>query len=322
MLQRSGVEFAGFGTRVGRGRARKVAHLVSRARDLRRVFAETGAPDVLVAASRSAAVAAWRLGIPSFIIGDYEYASMSIYRLTGSTILHPAAIDGAVFRRRGLRADQVRAFAGLKEDLTFADVDVDAVAPYDLGDTPVDAVRVLFRPPSETSHYYRRKSSAMARTALTHLARAGAVVVLAPREPEQVAYLQEHVWAHPPVVLDGPAPFTALLKSVDAVVCSGGTMLREAAFLGVPAYSIFKSRIGAVDRWLEELGRVTLLRSPADFERLEIRRRGPLSRLDSNPGLLEELTDIVLMGAAVARHARRHGMTARATRRRLASGAP
>jgi predicted glycosyltransferase len=320
MLQRSGVEFAGFGARVGRGRVRKVAHLVSRARDLRRVFADTGAPDVLVAASRSAAVAARRLEIPSFIIGDYEYASMSIYRLTGSTILHPAAIDGAVFRRHGLRTDQVRAFAGLKEDLTFADVDVDAVVPYDLGDTPIDAVRVLFRPPSETSHYYRRKSSAMARMALAHLARAGALVVLAPREPEQVAYLQEHVWAHPPVVLDRPAPFVALLKSVDAVVCSGGTMLREAAFLGVPAYSIFKSRIGGVDRWLEELGRVTLLRSPADLERLEIRRRGPLSRLDSNPRLLQELTDIVVMGAAVTRHARRHGMTARATRRRLASG--
>jgi predicted glycosyltransferase len=111
-----------------------------------------------------------------------------------------------------------------------------------------------------------------------------------------------------------------LLKTVDAVVCSGGTMLREAAFLGVPAYSIFGSRMGGVDLWLEELGRATLLRSPAELERLEVRRRGPLSRLDSNPRLLQELTDVVLMGAAVSRHARRHGLTARAARRRFAAG--
>ena len=55
-------------------------------------------------------------------------------------------------------------------------------------------------------------------------------------------------------------PFVALLKSVDAVVCAGGTMLREAAYLGIPAYSIFQSRMGGVDLRLEQLGRAVLLR--------------------------------------------------------------
>ena len=49
-------------------------------------------------------------------------------------------------------------------------------------------------------------------------------------------------------------PFVPLLKAVDLVICSGGTMLREAAYLGVPAYSIFKSRIGGVDRYLASIG--------------------------------------------------------------------
>lgn len=299
LLERAGVGYTGFGERVGRGRARKVAHLAVRARDLSRFVTDGGRPDALLAASRSSAVAARRMGIPSFIVGDYEYANVSTYRLTGSTILHPDAIDARVFCRRGLRREQLRAFRGLKEDLTFAGVDVDAVAPLDLGDLPPDAVRVLFRPPSETSHYYRRESSTMARAALHHLARVGALVVLSPREPGQAALLDGLDWTHQPVVLERPAQFVALLKSVDAVVCSGGTMLREAAYLGIPSYSIFQSRIGGVDRRLEELGRATLLTTPADLRRLEVRPRGPLRRLDANPGLLAELVGVVMAGARV-----------------------
>ena len=36
----------------------------------------------------------------------------------------------------------------------------------------------------------------------------------------------------------------------DLVISGGGTMNREAAALGVPVYSIFRGKIGAVDRYL------------------------------------------------------------------------
>ena len=36
-------------------------------------------------------------------------------------------------------------------------------------------------------------------------------------------------------------------------------MLREAAYLGVPAYSILRSAIGSVDRYLESIGRLRIL---------------------------------------------------------------
>jgi len=41
-------------------------------------------------------------------------------------------------------------------------------------------------------------------------------------------------------------------------------MNREAAALGVPVYSIFRGKIGAVDRYLSEQGRLTLLESTED----------------------------------------------------------
>jgi predicted glycosyltransferase len=293
MLEMAGADVKVFGTRVGRGRLRKVRAGVARARALSRLFAAEGRPDALVAASRPAALAARRLGVPSFIIDDYEYANVTAYRLTRSTVLHPEAIDPAVFRQRGLRAGQLVAFRGFKEDLTFRDVDVAAVEPHALG-APDGAVRVLFRPPSETSHYYRPESRSLALAALDHLAHAGVVVVFSPREPAQIAYLEGREWAHAPVVLERPVPFVALLKSIDAVVCAGGTMLREAAYLGVPAYSIFQGDIGGVDRRLEALGRITVIDGEDDLPRLEVGPRGPLDPLAGNPALLEELVSLVL----------------------------
>src|SRR4051794_13366266 len=310
LLQRAGIEAHVFGTRLGRGRLRKIGGSVSRARALSRFVAAAGRPDALVCASRSSAIAAWRLGIPSFVINDYEYVSQRVYRVTGSTVLHPDAIDQGVLCARGLRAEQLVGFRGFKEDISFRDVDVAAIDPFEL-DAPEGAVRVLFRPPSETSHYYRPESTDMARATLRHLAGTGALVVFAPREPTQVAYLEGIDWTREPIVLKEPAPFVALLKAVDAIICSGGTMLREAAYLGIPAYSIFGSEIGGVDRRLEQLGRASLLRGIEDLGRLELIKRGPLAPLAANPELLEELVAMIV---------ERCGAPSRASRRRRGTG--
>jgi predicted glycosyltransferase len=303
MLARAGVDAPAFGVRVGTGKLNKVAAAGVRARDLSRFFGRSGRPDAVLAASRAAAIAARAMRIPSFLIGDYEHVNMSVFLATGSTILHPDVIGKDVLRRRGLRLSQLVAFKGLKEDLTFADVDVDAIDPHDLGPVAEDAVRVLFRPPSETSHYYNAASTNFARATLAHLASADALVVFSPRDREQVRLLEGLPWRHRPLILERPVPFVSLLKSVDLVVCSGGTMLREAAYLGIPSYGIFQSKVGAVDRWLEDVGRAKLLVDPRDLRRIELGRRGPLKRLDSNPELLDHLVSLVALGAGrTSRH--------------------
>jgi uncharacterized protein len=303
MLHAAGERAYVIGERVGRGKLRKGAAAFLRAREQVRLFARLGRPDISLAASRAAALAAWRMRIPTYLIGDYEHVHLAIYRLTGSKILYPNVIDAKHYVRHGLREDQLIPFAGIKEDLTFADLDLDAVHPYDLGNVPEQAVKILFRPPSETSHYYNARSSSLARSALEWLANAGAAIVFAPREPAQVALLDGLSWTYPPVLLRQAVPFVSLLKSVDAVVCAGGTMLREAAYVGIPAYSIFCSQTGAVDRWLAQIGRVTLLDSPADLSRIELHMRGPLERLDSNPHLLEELVTVISTALIQSRRA-------------------
>jgi uncharacterized protein len=294
MLQAAGARPYVFGERVGRGKLRKGAAAVLRAHEQVRFFTRFGRPAALLAASRSAALAAWRMSIPRYLICDYEHVHLAIHRLTGSKIFYPELIDSDNYVRHGLRDDQLIPFQGLKEDLTFADLELDAVEPFDLGEASEQAVKILFRPPSETSHYYNERSTVLARATLAWLADKGVQVVFAPREPEQVALLDGLRWRYRPVTLHRSIPFASLLKSVDAVVCSGGTMLREAAYLGIPAYSVFCSQKGAVDLWLQDIGRATLLSSPAELSRIEVCKRGPLRRLDSNPNLLDQLAEVVL----------------------------
>src|SRR5918994_4409843 len=125
----------------------------------------------------------------SFIIVDYEYVNLFIYRLSRSHIVHPNVINSGVLERHGIRPERLMPFDGLKEDIAFADVDLSAVMPHKFGDNGQSTPRVLFRPPAEESHYYRSESRDLALDLLRYLASEGARVVFSPRYSWQVDYL-------------------------------------------------------------------------------------------------------------------------------------
>jgi hypothetical protein len=61
-------------------------------------------------------------------------------------------------------------------------------------------------------------------------------------------------------------------------------MNREAAALGVPVYSIFRGKLGAVDRCLAEDGRLILIRDVAEIEsRILIQSRDKTWRPEVSP---------------------------------------
>lgn len=294
LLERRGVSFVPVGASYGAATWRKVTGALARAGGLVRALRGARRPDALVCAGRASLVAARVLRIPAFDLRDYEHADLTFDRLTRSFVLFPDAIDPDSFRRRGIRDDRLIPFRGLKEDLSFAGLDPRSVEAYEPPGDP-ELVRVLFRPPAEESHYYQEASGNLARDLLTYLStRTDVVVVFSPRQPVQVRALDELAWQNEPVVLRKAVPFVSLLKGIDLVVSSGGTMVREAAFLGVPAYSIFQSELGGVDRHLASLGRLHLISSPGEFGRIQLAKAGGLNVLDSNPRLLEELTAAVL----------------------------
>jgi predicted glycosyltransferase len=272
LLRATGVEHRMIGRAAGAGFARKAVNVLGRSVRLAASMSRAR-PRVLVSASRSATLAAALLRVPSFAVIDYEYVDLRVFRRAGATVIFPDVIDAAVFERQGFDAAHRIPFAGIKEDLTFSFADVEGAPAWEAAAAPA-LVRVLFRPPAEQSHYYSSASGALAARVLDHLAeQETALVVFSPRYPWQVEQLAEREWRNTPVVLDQPVPALSLFKGVDLVISSGGTMLREAAHLGLPAYSIFQSKVGAVDQALARAGRLVLIGSADEVASIVIEKR-------------------------------------------------
>ena len=79
-----------------------------------------------------------------------------------------------------------------------------------------------------------------------------------------------------------------LIWASDFVISGGGTMNREAAALGVPVYSVFRGKIGAVDRYLAGQGRLVLLEGVED-----VRTKIAVAR-HLRPKRLENCTESIL----------------------------
>jgi uncharacterized protein len=216
--------------------------------------------------SRGQILSALVARVPVMAILDYEFASR-VRVWHPDWILAPELIpesSGLVARR------QVLTYPGLKEDVYIPQLRPDPSVKTQLGLSEADLV-VTVRPPATEAHYHNREAEVLLDAALDLLTRQSDVrVVLVPRNKNQDQELRKqwHKWivsrkiVIPEHVVDG----LNLIWFSDLVISGGGTMNREAASLGVPVYSIFRGRIGAVDRYLSATGRLVLLESVEDVQ--------------------------------------------------------
>jgi predicted glycosyltransferase len=112
-------------------------------------------------------------------------------------------------------------------------------------------VLAVVRPPPETSEYHAENP--LYDRVLDRLAgEAAAIAVVIPRTAAQAERLR--CGAPGPgkliVLPDHAVDAQSLVALSDLVVSAGGTMNREAVALGVPVYTTFAGRLGAVDERL------------------------------------------------------------------------
>jgi predicted glycosyltransferase len=79
----------------------------------------------------------------------------------------------------------------------------------------------------------------------------------------------------------------SLIALSDLVVSAGGTMNREAAALGIPVYTIFGGRLGAVDEALLREGRLRRLADPDELEL--VKRTTTAERVRRDPRVFLDL---------------------------------
>ena len=264
-------------------------------------FAQRQAFDVAVShCSRTQATAAARLGIPTLATTDYEHGYLRDFRRV-RRFMAPRVIPATVLEARGVPREAVQPYDGLKEHVYLTDFEPRVDVRQRVG-VSKDDVLVTFRPFSENAHYGKDDGFAVERQLLERLSVQNGIRILAlPRTERQRRRLRamygDRVATHPwGEVVDGPS----LILASDLVVSGGGTMIREAAVLGVPAISCFTGPLGAVDQHLARVGRIALVRSVADAARVEGVERWPRRSPDANPMPRRQLVRAIVETADIA----------------------
>lgn len=193
-------------------------------------------------------------------------------------MMTPEVIPSKIFVDNGFRLDHVLHYPGIKEDVYVPSFLPDPSLKESLG-LGSEELLVVIRPPATEAHYHNPESEKLLMAVFDLLGNhPEAKTVLLPRTPKQEAELRS---ARPELFSSGKVvvPKHAvngldLIWYSDLVISGGGTMNREAAALGIPVYSLFRGKLGAVDRHLAQTGKLTLLESEQDVrEKLKLVRR-------------------------------------------------
>jgi len=257
-------------------------------------------PDLAIShGSRSMFVLASILRIPTLTIFDYEHAKW-VKVVKPSWVMAPEVIPEESVCKIGVTRERILRYPGIKEDVYAPSFKPDGSIRTRLGLNGNDLV-VALRPPASEAHYHNPESEHLLKCALELLGnRPDVRVVILPRTSRQETELRE-AWPQkfadrkfivPEHVVDG----LDLIWCSDLVISGGGTMNREAAALGVPVYSIFRGKIGAVDHHLADTGRLVLLETPEDVRsKIELVHRQNATRPDAKqqPALQAIVNNIV-----------------------------
>jgi uncharacterized protein len=292
-----GMEPEVLGVHGGAGVRGKAVTLLARASALTE-FGRRERPSVAVSHnSYSHALAARRLCVPLVTAMDYEYqpANHLAFRCA-SLVAVPDVFPLDALRREGARPGRTWRYPGLKEHIALAGFTPDGGYLPAHGVT-LDRAMVLVRPPADMALYHRFTNPLFERLVRKLAADDTLRVLLLPRTPQQRDALEQEglgevVWRGEP--LDG----RQLLAAADAVVSAGGSMNREAAVLGTPAWSVYAGRVAAVDRALAAAGRLTFLSNESDVDSLRITRKGVADSPAVDDALVRAFVDRILAVAS------------------------
>ncbi len=240
------------------------------------------------------------LRIPTVMVMDYEHAQTPPLVRPRWEIVPEVLLNEDLHCKARRR---IRSYSGIKEDVYAPGFRPDPALSKLLG-LETAAIVVTVRPPASEAHYHNPESEAFFTEFMNRVcATPGVLAVLLPRNKNQEAQIRAaHAeWFRdarvivPRQAVDG----LNLLWHSDLVVSGGGTMNREAAALGVPVYSIFRGKIGAVDRQLQNEGRLTLIERVEDVHRkipLRARRKDLANHVNPSPALaqiVKHIEDII-----------------------------
>jgi predicted glycosyltransferase len=262
--------------------------IAGRAIALARVMKSAHVDAALGHASNAQVLAARALGLRSIDMMDYEHhpANHVGFRLADLVFL-PDVIPFTSVRRFGLSRRRYVPYPCLKEEIALSTFEPVPGFRATIGVSDEELLAVV-RPAAEGALYHRHRNS-LCDDVIDRLVDFGSTVLLSPRTKSQGERYEGRSGVR---VLSDPVSGPDLLYNADVFVGGGGSMTREAAVLGTPAYSIFEGQPAAVDQWLEKQGRLVTLQYVDDLPR-PTRQRVGVARTAS-PEVLDQFLSLFM----------------------------
>ncbi len=263
ILRAKGIDFFLTGRHMGRSLFLKGVGLLYRSFSLF-LYGMKIKPDIALSHnSNDLAIAARFLGVPHLMFHDYEYATIA-HRLNFmfvDKIYFPDVLDLKELEAIYGKTSKIGRYPGLKEQVYLPHAKIEPVRSI-LGVSENEILGIV-RPPADFALYHRFQNPLFDKC-MNHLQESEVKIVVLPRTAEQKDKILKQYprFIIPEEVLDGPS----LIADADFVLSAGGTMNREAAVLGTPAYTVFAGKIGAVDKFLIDRGYLTKVEKPEDIK--------------------------------------------------------
>jgi hypothetical protein len=279
----------------GKNKIRKLAGLFYRAAQLAPVALRERPVVGLSHGSRSQLVICNLLGIPTILMADYEFAQYPpLMRPTWE--MAPEIIPDSAL---SCPSERIKKYPGIKEDIYVPDFQSDPALLEELGLDEKNIIAVV-RPPATEAHYHNPEAEKLFARFMDRACQTPNVrVVLLPRNKKQADVIRatSPQWfaGERTLIPKGAVDGLNLIWYSDLVVSGGGTMNREAAALHVPVFSVFRGKIGAVDRQLQKEGRLVLVETLEDVDLIPLERRDrTLKDKSVSPPALARVVDHII----------------------------
>lgn len=269
----------------GKNKLKKLYVTLKRAHGLYKLMRNKKVSLMVNHGARAGILAARLLGVPVISAFDYEHAEMNILRNFSDVILVPE-----VLREKLGLGKKFLYYPGLKEEIYLCDFTPDPnflkSLPFDNLDKPL----VTIRPPATSSNYHDKLSEVIYSSVLEYVLNQDCNVILLPRTPDQMITIKSNKVFIPTTPLDG----ANLIFYSDLVISGGGTMVRESAILGTPAYSIFTGLPASVDLYLSRQGKIIFIKTTSDVYKIQIKKKEMNSYKKPDTKVRDFFIDIIL----------------------------
>jgi len=277
------LDYIKIGRHYGKNKLLKVIGLLIRAFKLLPILLREKPQVAFSHGSRSQLLAAKIFRINTIFAMDYEYTQPLPLIKVDLAIVPEVLPDSIIYNSW---AKTVAKYNGIKEEVYVQDFEPNSDIIEEIG---IDAKKVIvtIRPPSTTSHYHSQKSDNLFLATMDYVLKNNSTqIIILPRIKKQ-GYEIKQMWrdyfkSRKIIIPEKAIQGMNLIWHSDLVISGGGTMLREAAALEVPAYSIFGGKIGAVDRYLADSGKLILIRNIDDIFKISFVKK-------DYPGKIEEI---------------------------------